>query len=667
MATLFGYKYLGPGNKLKKGDPINEADLIAQIHDYSYEFAKTAADIRRADREAIKQFHNSREGTFGSILGEKGLQLKYGVESLFKDVLYPNMKSSSPRKPNIGQLLYAARQRAIYAGLQEARRNNRLFSLSDFKTTPDYQRILADHKKGGSVYVKIVNDNTPSTSKAAAAATGSGTGNDPDASGSKRPRTDSPADDSFNYSDFLRDFDTSVADRSSASLPEESASHMDVDLPEAGSSRGPNTGMREGASGPNIGASSTGAGGGNSISWLVGRPSNTISNLEFTKSRIFYSYGFATISLDTTEENQLIAGPMALIPVDFLPFYLTNAEYKALPDGSTIKKVWCTVKPLGTRTAFDTGTTLSGTATSEYIPIGMTAVGLNVDFNGKNCLWTTDATAPMVVTAYKNIVPSKMIEKYQDSHTLCVPRSISEYYGQVQNNAAAPVDKKKYPNYIPHTVGQPHLDKKIKKFLINSAITQTVVNYEYTPKCGLITKNKEHFLPWQYLSGTFFSEHYRSRGHVISSYQATDRLINGDIGLGKDKALDHLINAMDNTYIRQIENYGSFNTHTGASGYAAQPQVHVGIQAVPQLNVANEDTNFLNTCCYWQVDCGASVEFSLSSAFAENNLVSWPKEIMFIVNKNVKYTQGECLFGNTMEETGTVAVSNEELDDYDII
>lgn len=667
MATLPKYKYLGPGNKLNSGEPINEADLIAQIHDYAYAFAKSQIDIRKADEEAIKQFHQSQEGIFGSILGEKGLLLKYGVESLFKDVLYPNMKSSTPKKLNLGQLLYAARQRAIYAGLQQARKNNKLFSLSDFKSTPEYQQILNDHKKGGKAYLALVNDN-PSLGRSAA------TDNDPAASGSKRPRVDEPsAEDSFDYSGFLRDFDTSLADSTSASLPSESAGNMgnmDVDLPEAGSSRGPNTGMREGASGPNVGASSTASGGGNTINWLMGRQSNTISNLEFNKSRIFYTYGFATITLETPDETELITTPLALVPVDFLPFYLTKAEYNSLPDGATIKKVWCTVKPLGTRTAFDTGTTLSGTATSEYIPIGMTAIGLNRDFNAKNYLWSSEATAPMVVTNFSNIKPIEMINKYQDSHTLCVPRSISEYFGHVQNKAAAPADTTKYPNYIVHPVGQPHFDKKLKKFLINSAITQSVVNYEYTPKCGLITKNKEHFLTWQLMNKNYFSEHYRSRAHAIAQYQKTDHLINGDIGLGREKIVDNIINSLENRYIRQIENYGAFNTHSGSSTYAAQPQLHVGIQAVPQLNVANEDTNFLNTCCYWQIDCGAVIEFNISSAYYQENLVSWPKEIMFIQNKDNKYTQGQCIFGNTIEESGTIANNKENddnLEDYDII
>ena len=46
--TLIGYKYLGPGNKLDKGEPVNRADRIAQIHDFAYDKAKTKEDVYQA-------------------------------------------------------------------------------------------------------------------------------------------------------------------------------------------------------------------------------------------------------------------------------------------------------------------------------------------------------------------------------------------------------------------------------------------------------------------------------------------------------------------------------------------------------------------------------------------------------------------------------------------
>lgn len=93
----------------------------------------------------------------------------------------------------------------------------------------------------------------------------------------------------------------------------------------------------------------------------------------------------------------------------------------------------------------------------------------------------------------------------------------------------------------------------------------------------------------------------------------------------------------------------------------------MGIQATPQLNPANENTNFLNSCVYWKVDCGCTINFNLGSAFTKGQPISWPKEIRFIENANHKYTDGRTLFGNTDARTGVVSGLEEELEEYDII
>lgn len=40
-----GHKYLGPGNKIFCGTPVDSDDLIAQEHDLAYERAETKEDI----------------------------------------------------------------------------------------------------------------------------------------------------------------------------------------------------------------------------------------------------------------------------------------------------------------------------------------------------------------------------------------------------------------------------------------------------------------------------------------------------------------------------------------------------------------------------------------------------------------------------------------------
>lgn len=77
------------------------------------------------------------------------------------------------------------------------------------------------------------------------------------------------------------------------------------------------------------------------------------------------------------------------------------------------------------------GSSLSGTATSEYVPIGLVAEGLNKEFYGKNTQLKGLSTDPMNITSSENINVTEMYEKYYKhipSHALCVPTPASEYF-----------------------------------------------------------------------------------------------------------------------------------------------------------------------------------------------------------------------------------------------
>ena len=89
--TLIGYKYLGPGNKLDKGEPVNRADRIAQVHDFAYDKAKTKEDVYQADREALIQFKEDfvKNPHLGNAAGLLGLGIKHGIEKTLDKTIYP--------------------------------------------------------------------------------------------------------------------------------------------------------------------------------------------------------------------------------------------------------------------------------------------------------------------------------------------------------------------------------------------------------------------------------------------------------------------------------------------------------------------------------------------------------------------------------------------------
>nr|QTE03713.1 MAG: hypothetical protein [Periparus ater parvoviridae sp.] len=104
MRFLFpGHRYLGPGNKLDNGKPVDVDDEIAQEHDSAYHQAKSEADIFKADGVAISKFNHdfASNHNFHSLVGSAGLNVKNFVEeSVLGRVLYPSMKRAGPSHAN---------------------------------------------------------------------------------------------------------------------------------------------------------------------------------------------------------------------------------------------------------------------------------------------------------------------------------------------------------------------------------------------------------------------------------------------------------------------------------------------------------------------------------------------------------------------------------------
>nr|QTE04122.1 MAG: VP [Emberiza tristrami ambidensovirus] len=87
-----GHKYIGPFNRLNRGDPVDLDDLIAYNHDVAYDTAKTVDDVQKADAQAIAEFLQDYHatGNYHSLLGVIGLKGKVFVEKLTGH-LYPSL------------------------------------------------------------------------------------------------------------------------------------------------------------------------------------------------------------------------------------------------------------------------------------------------------------------------------------------------------------------------------------------------------------------------------------------------------------------------------------------------------------------------------------------------------------------------------------------------
>ena len=165
----------------------------------------------------------------------------------------------------------------------------------------------------------------------------------------------------------------------------------------AGTSVAQNSNSEIGGTGGS-GASSVGAGTGPTGLTHISNVHNNEDGIHtYSKKFYKYSYGIAHQAFTPDQYIGKYTTPYAYIPVDWLPFYLTHGEYDNIPMNSKVLHVNCKVTLMGTRTAFDHGTTLSGTATTEYVPICKYAIGLNKAVFLENVSYDLKATEPMCV------------------------------------------------------------------------------------------------------------------------------------------------------------------------------------------------------------------------------------------------------------------------------
>lgn len=98
------HQYVGPGNQLDRGTPIDEDDVIAKEHDEAYDKAKTVEDVQLADEDAFQQFITDwlENGNYHSLLSAIGIKGKAYVEKLIGH-RYPNLTGTSTSYTSMGK------------------------------------------------------------------------------------------------------------------------------------------------------------------------------------------------------------------------------------------------------------------------------------------------------------------------------------------------------------------------------------------------------------------------------------------------------------------------------------------------------------------------------------------------------------------------------------
>lgn len=578
--TIPFMKYSGPGNPTNIGEPANEADKFAKIHDLQYAHAsyrfqnkwitksQFEADVSKSDSQFLTSNGYNITGSMdpreqlASVIGGLGIGIKKGAESVIGQQ-YPDVdpsKSFTPHPPGENKLA------------------NQL--MKNLKSNSS--RVMSG--RAGSPERKVAKLSTADTPS----------------KGGSIPSASQPA---------------------AAPVPAPPVPPPEVEMGLTGTGK-------EQASG---GASSDGM-----AVHTVPRPITIFGHKEsvYTKVHKFMTFGFADniIATDVTGLN-LLTSYFAEIPWHIPATYLNPSEFDLIPNGSHIKSVHIEVTYRGSVIQFQTNSSATGLATLNQINDISVANGLNRTGWGSNVSYTGfDANQPMIPTSYT-------VPKY-DAVTGTYRGMVRDYYGSSNSNANFPSDIPKHQtgrqtflyNYwgttqrdaLTGTVAQNHmfggwpcLAEKIEQMDGKTVVNQVVLSSSYQPKLAPIKsplKMQNHGLPYPKQNEEFIIP---CGGNLPASRYAT--VIRPNI---TPTASLPISNKVTETTIA-LDNFSdepSFTIYSpiekcqmGRSGFWGQndvhiqPSIHIGVQPVPALSTAAllaENAAFnawTDTRAYWEV------------------------------------------------------------------
>lgn len=360
-------------------------------------------------------------------------------------------------------------------------------------------------------------------------------------------------------------------------------------------------------------------------------------DIVITQSQLFYSWGYNFGALDITDANdstykqKFLMTPLAYVPVDYLPFYMSKAQYDDLPGESWVKEVKCKVTPWGSRVSFNTQSELAKPATAQHVVVGMSAIGLNKhpEFNWANRDVTEKDT--MVIDTHAKIDPTKWTKKLWGVNTSglfdTIPscfgaiRQLDSYGGPVVDNyVAASAGPPAVSEYKP--TGWPSLDHKVNSFAFDAFKGKPIINYSYKPEFGILkmkprlgqlVRSENGNITWARHGND--NTYFMTSGVNVSGNATNPVGPSATITQASYWSRDIYIKSDYLKYETMIES-GHCRFRAGHQGEPAalQPQLHIGIKPV-QANSPGVSVGFVCAAAYWQIDREIRIGVNFGSAF----------------------------------------------------
>lgn len=655
-------KYIGPGNSINRGDPESEADAIAQEHDLRYfdaqyryshgeiDEATAEKEISDSDIKAINQFGQS--GTFASVLGHDGLQIKHLTEKLVGQQ-YPKFNketkdsSISGKMPKQIKQQYKAQYERMSPAQQRAYLNHpdMSYMFDDISENPTINRInqaaaKEGFKRPGGIAKPFIDAkrNKPSTSTAY---------NDVS---KPHPAQVTETSGTFAVEEPSDISDPTTAQPSKIIQPEISAATSSTDV-EMGL---PGTGQGTGGSGD-------GNANGAMEVYSPERPLSIFGTKMSTYRKVhrFLTFAIApnwvSINLTTPiEQQRWLTTCLAEIPWDKPVLYLNPSEFDLIPNGSYVKEVRIKIVHRGNRIAFETGEVATRLATLNQIQNVVTAFGVNKTGWGVNKTYTSFTVGnPMVPTAIGNPIYNTLDDEWYGFpnasasftsvipvHQLGIDYALDNYFCLA--------------NAVENFGGVPPLQECMTYMDGKTTIDKVVGEYSYKPNMGMLKRPLKHLrsgLPVMQssqilINGTIepgtvvnpASGTIDATGAIQTNNSST-RNPSNTFAASSDFDMFALIEKSD--YLRQ----GQWGQYKQAH---VQPSVHVGIQAIPSLtstNILGPIENWTDAQATWDVICEMDVMEHQPTKLPYATAANVPAgEVIYDTAQGLRSTENSCTF-----------------------
>lgn len=362
---------------------------------------------------------------------------------------------------------------------------------------------------------------------------------------------------------------------------------------------------------------------------------------KFTKVHRFLTWGIAydillkTEDVEPKEDWLWMTTPLAHVPWDRPYFYITPAEYNALPRGSSVKHCSVKVIPRNVRIAFPTNSTTSNLATLNQNKDLIVGKGLQINCHTVNAHYTTfQDNQPMIPSDFE-------LEKLGHHQDLS-----KDLYGIPGQKVTAPVPRHQMgiptplPNYavIPKSAvsaeaddyGWPCLQHFYTDFDADCTTGNMICEMEYAPTVGLIKDPiKTHYDGYKITNDSSkisannkleiprgshtLNRHVQTFTFPSAPGEATLQSENiSGMQVPTHTAVDYYFGLIEKSQKMQFGNFQSQNVNV-------QPTLHIGIQPVQALTTASlqgqSNSSFTDSSAYFEIIAEMVVEESYPTPY----------------------------------------------------